>query len=283
LFAVVEPVFVVLPPNRPPVAGWLGAVAGVELAVVLLVPPKRLLPEEGAAVAPLPKTPPEAGAVVVAGVELVPKIPPPAVEAGGCAGVVDAPAPNMLPPVAPNGPPVEGWVAGVVDAALFPNMLLPPVFPPNIGGCALLGGFPAGVVEGVAPKRPPVAGLLLLKSPPDVAGVDDGVAPLDGAPKLKVPPDAAGVVDAPNTPPVAGFAGVLPPNIGVDPNVNPDCCGCLSLSLFAPPPPNKPPLPVVPPNMMVAVRVVRGSDGNRCVEKGRTEVKWFCGAVRLRR
>jgi hypothetical protein len=176
-------------------------------------------------------------------------------------------------------------VAGVVDAALFPNMLLPPVVP-NIEGCAALGGFPAGVVEGVAPKRPPVAGLLLPKSPPDVAGVDDGVAPLDGAPKLKAAPDAAGVADPPNKPPVAGFAGVLPPNIGVldvDPNVNPDDCGFLSLSLLFAPPPNKPPLPAAPPNMMAVVRVVRGSDGNRCEEVSRTEVEWFCGAVWRRR
>jgi hypothetical protein len=103
--------FVVLLPNRPPpAAGWLGAVAGVELAAVLLVPPKRLPPVAGAGAAPLLKRPPEAGAVVVAGVAPALKSPPPAVEAGGCAGVVDAP-PNILPPAAgfaPNIPPVEG-------------------------------------------------------------------------------------------------------------------------------------------------------------------------------
>lgn len=160
----------------------------------------------------------------------------------------------------------------VPDAEVFPNILLPPVFP-NIG--VALGGFPAGVLEGVLPKRLLLgaAGLLLPNNPPDVAGVDDAAVPLEAAPpKLNAePPDAAGVEEAPNRLP-AGFAGVpddAPPNkegavvvVGVlagDPNVNP--AGFLSLSLFAP---NKPPPEgLVLPNMMAVEVVVRAGYENR--------------------
>lgn len=225
---------------------------GVDPALAVF-PPKSPLPPAGVAVGAAPKRLPAEGAVVVF---WAPKSPP-AVDAGGAAGVVETP-----PNIDGVAPPNEGWLAGVVDGVL-PN--IPPAgAPPNI--CFGAAGLLAGVEEG-APKRPPdgAAGLLFENNP----GVDAGVEDPAAAPPNEKPPEGAGAagVEDPNMPPVAGVVLAAPkrlaPGLAVGvPNMPPadealgagapneKPVGFLSLSSLAAPP-NKL-LPVFP-NMIVEV------------------------------
>lgn len=184
----------VVPPKRPPLAGAVDApdvAVGAELAGAALL------------AAVLPNNPPEGAEVAGVSAGLLAAAPPKRAPAGlaagnkdevwpvvgaGAAGVVDAAG------VLPNRPPPGGLVAGVVEAAAFPNsppevvfvsVDLAPNRPPDGGGpagveltledCALPNSPPVLGADEVPPKRPPEAGAevvagALPKSPPEGFG-----------------------------------------------------------------------------------------------------------------